>query len=404
MNPISPSVSLCVRGGVVALVTCLTLAGDASVAAQPLPFTGYVQTVPVATAAVSPQPDNVSSFNRVRLSTDPVFGAFSAEVAYEHAAAFRWRRQPGGAVGVVPEGGEWLDLQWVAANRKHLRWQHRFDRLAVGWRPADGVELSLGRQAVSWGTTLFLTPADPFSPFSPADPFRQFRAGVDAARVRISPSALSEIDIVVRPSTTTVGNEMTALARGLMTVGNWEVSGWGGSVYGDVAGAAATAGAFGAWAIRGEAVVRSLDGEATFRGTVGTDRLFQIRGKDTFLLIEYQHDRLGATAPGEYLDVLRSSPFRRGELQVIGRDEAVVQASVQIHPLWSVAGLWLWNLNDRSGLASPSVAYSLSDEASLAAGMLVGVGDDALSAARPLPSEYGLAGVTGYVSISWFFP
>jgi len=386
-----------------AVCVCVWLVSSASqVSAQPFPVSGYVQTVPLASAPAG-QPRNVSSFNRVRIGAEPVFGEVSVDVAYEHALTARWRGQRAGVVGVVPSGGEWLSLQWVPADRDHVRWQHRFDRLSIGWRPTSDVELSLGRQAVSWGTTLFLTPADPFSPFSPADPFREFRAGVDAARLRISPSPLSEIDIVVRQSSTVAGDETTALARGLTTLSNWEISGWGGSVYGDAAGAAAAAGSVGGWAVRGEMVVRHVRGDAIFRGTVGVDRLFQVGGKDTVVLVEYQHDRLGASSPHGYLDVLRSDPFLRGELQVIGRDEAAFQASVQVHPLWSVAGLWLWNLNDRSALISPSLAYSVSDNAALAAGILVGVGQDEASPDRPLPSEYGPAGVTGYLSLSWFF-
>ena len=107
----------------------------------------------------------------------------------------------------------------------------------MAWQPNDAVEVSVGRQAVSWGTTLFLTPADPFIPFSPADPFRVYRGGIDAARARIYPGPLSEIDVVFRPSRTLVGEETTALARGLTTWRNWEVSGWGGTLYGDAAGA-----------------------------------------------------------------------------------------------------------------------------------------------------------------------
>ena len=363
----------------------------------------YLQTVPLSNGSTELQEGNVSSFNRLRLTSEPVFGTFSVNAAYEHAATFRWRDLIGGTVGVVPGGGEWLKLQWTPIDREHLLWQHRFDRLEIGWRPRRDVDMSIGRQAVSWGTTLFLTPADPFSPFSPADPFREFRAGVDAARLRISPSPLSEIDVVVRQTKTDVGEETTALARGLMTVSNWEISGWGGSLYGDAAGAVAAAGALGAWAIRGETVLRALGGETKFRGTVGLDRLFQLRGKDTYLLVEYQYDQLGAAGPDEYLDVVSSDPFARGELQVIGRDETVLQASVQVHPLWSVSGLWLCNLNDRSVLLSPTVAYSLSNEASIAAGVLVGIGDDEVTAARPLPSEYGLASVTAYLSASWFF-
>ena len=81
---------------------------------------------------------------------------------------------------------------------EHVLWQHRFDRLNVGFSPSQAMDLTLGRQAVSWGTTLFLTPADPFLPFSPSDPFRQFRGGGDAARLRLYPGPLSALDVVVR--------------------------------------------------------------------------------------------------------------------------------------------------------------------------------------------------------------
>ena len=112
---------------------------------------------------------------------------------------------------------------------------------------------------------------------------------------------------------------------------------------------------------------------------------------------------MGATGADEYLGILLADSFARGEYQVIGRDETVLQATVQLHPLWSLAGLWLWNLNDRSVLISPTVAYSFSNEASIAAGILVGIGDNESSADRPLPSEYGLSGFTAYLSASWFF-
>jgi hypothetical protein len=379
------------------------LATSQTLSAQPL-VTGYVQTVPLASTTTPLADSNASSFSRFRLTTAPVFGSISVDVAYEHAATFRLRDTPGGSgVGTVPSGGEWLALQWGLVDDEHGQWGHRFDRLRVGWNPTSGVELSAGRQAVSWGTTLFLTPADPFSPFSPADPFREFRAGVDAARIRLNPTPLSEIDVVVRPTETSVGEELTALGRGLMTVRNWEISGWGGSLYGDPAGAVAATGALGAFAIRGEAAFREVVNRSVFRGTIGVDRLFRVAGRDLYLLAEYQHDGLAASSPDEYVDVLRSEPFARGELQVLGRDETVLQASYQLHPLWSVSGLWLWNLNDRSALLSSSVAYSASDETAILGGVLVGIGDDELTVDRPLPSEYGLSGTTAYLSVSWFF-
>ena len=88
---------------------------------------------------------------------------------------------------------------------------------------------------------------------------------------------------------------------------------------------------------------------------------------------------------------------------MLGRDETVLQASYQFHPLWSVNGLWLWNLNDRSALLAPGLAYSAANEVSISGGLYIGLGDTTVSAERPLPSEYGLSGTTGYASLSWFF-
>ena len=386
----------------VALVLIVVAGGSAR--AQPPRVNGYVQTVPVYTGPTAVGDHNVADFSRFRLSTEPTFGPVSIGIAYEHALTLR--RFGAGSrlnVGGVPGGGEWLALQWEPAERTHVAWRHRFDRLHVGWSPSEAVEISAGRQAVSWGTTLFLTPADPFLPFNPADPFREFRAGVDAARIRLSPSPLSSIDVVFRPTKTLAVEEVTALARGLFTVANWEVSGWGGSLYGDPAGAVATAGAFGAWAVRGEASFRRINDELIVRGTVGTDRLFQVRGRDLFMILEYQRDGLGAADPSEYLALLRSAPFVRGELQTLGRDETAVSASYQLHPLWAVSGLWLINLNDHSALLAPSVSYSAADEAAIAGGVYFAVGDDQSTLETPLPSEYGLSGMTAYLSFSWYF-
>ena len=367
-------------------------------------LSGYLQTVPLASGSTALIDSNFSNFNRFRLTSEPMWDTLSIVAVYEHAATIRRRESPlGPGVGAIPGGGEWMPLQWILADEEHLLWQHRLDRLRMGWSPTSAVEFAVGRQAVSWGTTLFLNPADPFAPFNPADPFREFRAGVDAARLRAYPSPLSEIDVVVRPTTTAVGEELTALVRGLTTVSNWELSVWGGSLYGDAAGAFGASGALGSWALRGEGAVRGVADTVVFRGTIGVDRQLQVYRHDLFLIVEYQYDRLAATDATDYLELLQSNPFLRGELQVLGRNESILQASYQVHPLWSVGGQWLFNMSDGSSLVSPSIAYSAGDDASISGALFLGFGDEEPTLARPLPSEFGLAGTTTHVSLSWYF-
>ncbi len=396
-----------VRGVLVAAAALVAVAlGPGPARAQSSWLTGYLQTVPLFTGPTSLGDASASVFNRLRLTTEPVLGPFAVEVAYDHALTVRQDDTDFGllgGLGAVPAGGEWFDLQWAAVDRDHVQWLHRLDRLNVAWQPNDTVEVSVGRQAVSWGTTLFLTPADPFIPFSPADPFRVYRGGVDAARARIYPGPLSEIDVVFRPSRTLVGEERTMLARGLTTWRNWEVSGWGGTLYGDAAGALGAAGGLGAWAIRFEAVVREFQGTVSGRGAIGLDRRLSVYGRDMGLVVEYQHDGRGAAAPEDFLRIFQSPEFLRAEYQVFGRDEAAVQASYQIHPLLNVAGLWLWNLNDRSAIVAPSFSYSAGDETSIAGGVFFGVGADTPAAGQLLASAYGLLSAVGYVSLTWFF-
>ena len=330
-------------------------------------------------------------------------------MAYEHALTFQQSVTPlslglGGLVD-IQSGGEWLDLQGTISrhDQEHMLWRHRFDRLNVAWSPTESMELSAGRQAISWGTTQVFTPADPFPAFSPTDPFQVFRAGVDAARLRIYPSALSEIDIVFRPSRTDVGEDVTALARGLATWKNWGLSAWGGSLYGDPAGAVGASGGIGPWAVNFEAVVRDYHGTVVGRAAIGTFRLFQVAERDLTIVAEYQRDGRGAEGPDELLTVLQSREFRRGEYQVFGRDEVAVTAAYQVHPLWSVTGTTIWNLNDRSALVFPGFSYSVSNEASLAGGVFTGTGASEFVPGQSLPSIYGLAGLTGYLSLTWYF-
>ena len=344
-------------------------------------------------------------FNRFRVMVDSVWKGLAFEFAYEQVATFRKSDDVSlGPLGEIPGGSEWVDLHWTMVEDEHFSWEHRFDRLKVSWKPTNSVELAAGRQSVSWATTLLLTPSDPFSPFSPADPFREFRSGVDAVRVRVYPGALSEVDIVVRPTRhDSLGDELTIAGRGMTTWNNWEVSGWGGSVYGDIASAFGFVGSFAGWSIRSESVFRRLDNDVVFRGTIGVDKRVNPFGRELYMIAEYQRDGLGVASPVEYETLLQSKPFYRGELQVLGRDEFALQSMYQINALLSVSTLGLWNLNDGSALVSPSFSYSMSDEASITGGVFLGLGDDAHTPTMAFSSEYGAIPTTLYFSFSLFF-
>ncbi len=260
----------------------------------------------------------------------------------------------------------------------------------------------LGRQTVSWATTLFLTPADPFSPFDPADPFREYRAGVNAARAQYFAGPFTELDVIVRPAETGEGRTMTALARARTTLKPWDISGWAGVLHDQPAAALAADGSVGAWELRAEATLRGEQGDAVFRGAAGVDRRSTVAGRDLYFVFEYQRDGFGAAEPGQVLSTVASAPYRRGELQVLGRDVIALQATYQLHPLLSTELLALWDLDDRSALVAPALALSASNEITLRCGLFLPTGNDSVQATGPR-TEFGVAPLSGYLSVSLFF-
>lgn len=399
------------------LLLVVALAEASASYAQIPTIRGYYLNVPLWSDTTPLTVGGLGDLQRLRLMTSPTFGPFEFEIAYEHLLTYSERAagQPVGSIlgGLTTGGGAYWDLQWTIEESDHWLWRHRFDRLSVRVAPADAVQVEFGRQTISWATTLFLTPADPFTPFDPADPFREYRAGVDALRIQVYPGPLSDLDFVVRPLKTTAGETFTLLTRGRSVWHSWEISAWAGVLHNEAAGAVGLSGALGATALRGELSLREDETDLALRGTIGVDRRYSMFARDLYLVIEYQHDELGASSASDLLNVVLSDPFARGELQVLGRDEVAGQASYQVHPLVDATLLTLWNLSDMSLLIAPGGSYSISNDVTLQAGLYLGFGDDVsqmpdtpappISPRPELPSEYGITPTTVWLSATAFF-
>jgi hypothetical protein len=381
----------------------LVLAGAPPLAAQQ-GFRGYALNVFLGAGDGPFSAAGVQDFQRLRLMLEPARGALSLDLAYEQLLTVTSTSDLqvlGTSLGQSAGSGAWLPLQGTIAAGDRATWRHRVDRLSVSVTRRIG-ELVLGRQPVSWATTLFLTPADPFAPFDPADPFREYRAGVDAARVRVFPSAMSELEAVVRPATFDSVTTLTALARGRIAAGRFELAGWGGVLHDRAAGALGVTVSLAGAVLRSEAAVRRAHDTTVVRMAVGADRSFQLAGRTLYLLAEYQRDGFGAAGASELPAVLGSAPYRRGELQVLGRDEVMAQATYQLHPLVRLEALSLWNVGDGSALLAPAVGYDALANLGLRLGAFVGIGAGRTTSGLP-GSEYGTVPVAGYVSGTLFF-
>ncbi len=351
-----------------------------------------------------------TDFQRLRLMAAPRLRSLRFDVAYEHTLLWRDHDATAVALGGVRVPAARRDLDWSLVDASRVVWRHRFDRLSIGLS-GGRFQATVGRQAISWATTLLLTPADPFAPFDPTDPFREYRAGTDALRLQFFPGPFSSVDAVASTRTTPDGRLTDVLLRAQHALGDWSLSGWTGLLDRHAAAALAAAGALGPWGARAETELRhDPGGGAAVRLALGVDRRVTFVGRDLYLLFEAQHDDFGAAAPRDLAAVALSAPARRGELQLLSRDALAAQASYALHPLLTADLLALVSVDDGSGLLAPALSLSAGEEATLRAGAFLGVGPDlaggtgGLGGAAALPaSAFGPTPLYGYVALTLFF-
>ena len=378
-----------------------------SVAKGQLEVSAYVLGVGAYQGSSALGASGSTTLARTRLMPVLTSGGLTLDIAYEHVLS-QTPSSTGFSItapgGSAARTGDWLGLDWDLHSGSNTKWRHRLDRISLGFSGGP-LEVIIGRQAVSWATTLILTPADPFAPFNPSDPFLEYRGGIDALRVRVFTGPFSEIEAVVRPTETAFGTTVTALGRVQTSKGGWAFGTWAGILHDQPAGALFTTGALKATAIRAELAIREhRNAEMTMRGAIGLDRFFTPGGKDLYFALELQYDGFGAQNTSKLLETMNSKPFIQGDMQTIGQWTVASQLSYQIHPLVGVSGLALVNARDRSVLVSPGLNWSATSSLTVTAAAFRGLGAElALPGTLGLGSEYGFIPAIGYVSASWFF-
>ena len=268
-----------------------------SVAKGQLEVSAYVLGVGAYQGSSALGASGSTALARTRLMPVLTSGGLTLDIAYEHVLS-QTRSSTGFSItapgGSAVRTGDWLGLDWDLYSGSNTKWRHRLDRMSLGFSGGP-LEVTIGRQAVSWATTLILTPADPFAPFNPSDPFREYRGGIDALRVRLFTGPFSEIEAVVRPTETAFGTTVTALGRVQTSRGGWAFGTWAGILHDQPAGALFATGALETNAIRAEVAIRERpNAEVTVRGAIGLDRFFTPGGKDVYFAVELQYDGFGA--------------------------------------------------------------------------------------------------------------
>jgi hypothetical protein len=267
----------------------------------------------------------------------------------------------------------------------------------------DGaVQLTAGKQYLTWGAAYAFNPTELFRPKNVFEPGYD-REGVGAIATRVAVGPLSELLVAFVPSGgfTTSGKVFRARHH----VGGFDLSALvaqlhepeastgfgsarplarrltvGGDVTGEILG-------FGVWA---EGTWSDHAGVQWVEATVGGNYTF---GDGTYVMVEgFVNGR------GESADPYPASAWLArlaGDRRTLGEVLLYGVVSRPVRDLWTVGVAALRNLGDRSMVVIPSVAYSFAQNVDLLFNGLVAAGRDG--------TEYGTAGHSAFLRARVYF-
>jgi len=273
------------------------------------------------------------------------------------------------------------------------------------------VDLTLGRQAISWGSAWFWKPTDRWSPFSPTDIDPDVKRGVDAARVEVSLGPRTDLDLIASFERHPDGDRELWVhggARLRTGFGRWDlavsVARFQLSEHGNWMVGLETTGELGKVGVRAEVAGNVYeDGETwDIEGVLGADYHFpfKLTVAGELFYNGYGTDRAEGYA-AFWLDPVRGERLARGEAFNVGRYYLGLSLDQEVHPLLHLSLGSVTNLADPSGMLLPGLQWSVVQDARVRAGAMIPLGKPPRGLS--LRSEYGAMPVAGYIVLKLSF-
>lgn len=354
-------------------------------------------------------PDYRLSSNRLRLGLDwQAREDWRFEAALDHQLLWTDRPELFGLRQTQYNRITGLDKTWEPGDETISRLQ--VDRLNLHWRNSR-FDVIAGRQAIGFGRILIFSPLDVIAPFAPDAFDTEVRSGVDALRAMVHYGLDGQFGVM-----SVFGEE----ARYNSHLATWtdnhagvDLLMIGGRLRGRTMLGAGLAGSLGTLGLKGEVSVhrgRDLDepgGDRAEEYVLAAVEAWYRFDSGLSLILQYFHNGPGDSDPGDYPAVLASAPLREGLTHLLGRHYLMAAPAYELHPLVTLQGLLLWNLDDDSTLLRPTLELSLADNLALELFWTWHRGRRAQSVATGLPpiprSEFGLRGDNGGLFLTWFF-
>jgi hypothetical protein len=375
-------------------------------------FSGYLKNYTVVQDEIDDGPIQLDRSYRMQNSGRFMLDVFNGnqvwQIHYETGLDSTSDLQRTGESLLAPERQSYrltdIDSTIGSSDRKNVVPQN-LDRFNVQFQ-LEGGDLTIGRQAITFGSARIINPTDVFLPFDVRTLNTEYRTGIDAVRFQKPIGQLGELDmgVILGPDGK---SENSAAYLQLLTNASGSDYQFTAMRFADQnllgAGVQSALGQFGFWL---EVAQVSGDDDYT-RASIGLDYAFSER---VFGMIEYHLNGAGSSDPNDYLAQLDDLAYTAGGVFLLGENYLIPSISWQLSTLLSLSTTALANLDDNSVFLSVNADYSLSDNLYMGLGYYHFAGDDfnfsdedPVAAQLQLGSEYGANPNSIFISFRYYF-
>jgi hypothetical protein len=271
--------------------------------------------------------------------------------------------------------------------------------------------MTFGRQAVGFGRIVIFSPLDIIAPFPPYALDTDIRPGVDALRLATHYGLDGQLDAIAVFGDSSRHNSY--LATWADNRAGIDMLAIGGLLRERPMFGAGLAGSLGPLGLKGEASV--YEGERVDEPGGDLHRHMVIAALESWyrfdngitLIAQYLHNGAGVDDPADYPQAALSAPVQEGLITLLGRRYLLAAPSYELHPLVTLNGLLIWNLDDDSWMLRPTLEINLADNLSLELFWTRPDGPSPQARNWPLPpeprSEFGSQGENIGFFMKWFF-
>ncbi len=232
----------------------------------------------------------------------------------------------------------------------------RVERLKLS-RNLGLVDVDVGRQPVTLGTSHFVSVLDVLAPFPPGDLDSTYKPGIDAARLRGSIGEEGEAEIIAAAADP--WRDSAAIARLRHPFKSVDFELLGGRFRKHHFGGLAWEGDIDPFAVWGETAVFEHSGATQFSGIAGGE--YKV-AQNTTVGAAYFYQGFGAARSGDLAAAALQAPYREGWAFLGARQYAMVTGHAEPHALISLDLGGIFSLVDGSTLWQPRLTWNAADE------------------------------------------